>query len=589
MRNHALILAVAACFFAAVAPTLTWTEFCSGSENLNVAAAMEIRRTGRWLIPTLQDQPRIAKPPLTAWTTAALLPRSVLESLGDRDPEAFARAGRMLAWHARWPALVAACLTIIAVGALGTLCGGGATGFAAAAVCATNYAFLRFMRYATTDVHLAMWVAVGALCIALAMLRGRRWLGWTGAGLAMAMGFMSKGPVVLAQTAAPAAALAIWRWRAYRGQAGHPGGPDARAGARRHILPLLAGLAVFVAVALPWFVCVAMRMNAWDLWWREVTREGATDLPPDSPLSYLSIFPMMLPWVVFFAGGLWMGALAIAGRPKTADGPGPHAAPAESRRPEREGLVLAFMLLVVPLLIMSFFRDRNERYLLPMIGAASVLTGAAVADAIRRGRPGSPLDRCAMATHWGIVAGAAIALPVAGAVGVNSQAWLSPAAAAGLASAGGGIVAAGMAIWRRRTSAVIWTTMAVMAIAQAVFVVGYSRTVRGRAETLPLADVIRRECPDAYLHNYTPNRRGPLELSIYLNRTMYVVDNPGDLKPADRPRAIVVLEHIRQGMPPLPGSWRHLGNMRGMKHTWHAYCLPRAGDPPATAPAGAAR
>ena len=64
--------------FAAIAPTLRWLEFSNGAEGLAVATAMEIRRTGRWLVPTLNDEPRLAKPPLTSWITAAAMPPKTL-------------------------------------------------------------------------------------------------------------------------------------------------------------------------------------------------------------------------------------------------------------------------------------------------------------------------------------------------------------------------------------------------------------------------------------------------------------------------------------------------------------------------------
>jgi len=57
---------IAALFFVVAAPTLSWLEFSNGSENLNIATALEIRRTGNWLLPTLQGEPRYAKPPAGA-------------------------------------------------------------------------------------------------------------------------------------------------------------------------------------------------------------------------------------------------------------------------------------------------------------------------------------------------------------------------------------------------------------------------------------------------------------------------------------------------------------------------------------------
>ena len=64
---------LAATFFAAIAPTVDWLEFGSSMENLVVATAMEVRRTEQWLVPTLEGEPRLAKPPLAAWVSAAAI------------------------------------------------------------------------------------------------------------------------------------------------------------------------------------------------------------------------------------------------------------------------------------------------------------------------------------------------------------------------------------------------------------------------------------------------------------------------------------------------------------------------------------
>src|SRR5256885_13561039 len=45
-------------FFAATAPTLPWVEFAGGAENIVVATALEMRRSGQWLIPTLAGERR---------------------------------------------------------------------------------------------------------------------------------------------------------------------------------------------------------------------------------------------------------------------------------------------------------------------------------------------------------------------------------------------------------------------------------------------------------------------------------------------------------------------------------------------------
>src|SRR5215471_12112008 len=66
-RDLLAMVAIPLLFYAAIAPTLTWLEFDSGSENLVVAAALEMRRGSQWLMPTLQGELRITKPPLATW------------------------------------------------------------------------------------------------------------------------------------------------------------------------------------------------------------------------------------------------------------------------------------------------------------------------------------------------------------------------------------------------------------------------------------------------------------------------------------------------------------------------------------------
>src|SRR4051794_41078202 len=211
-------LGIAALVFAAVAPTLSWLEFSSGSENLVVETVLEMRRGGPWLVPTLEKLPRTQKPPLPAWLTAAAARPGTGAALADRDPVGRATAYTRLAWEVRWPALLCSCLTLLAVYELGRVIGDARLGLTAAAVCGTTALFLRFGRYATTDVQLALWVNVANVGLAWAVLRGRWWAGSLLAGAALGLAFMSKGPVCLVQTVLLVAGFAIWRrWAEKKG------------------------------------------------------------------------------------------------------------------------------------------------------------------------------------------------------------------------------------------------------------------------------------------------------------------------------------------------------------------------------------
>src|SRR5690348_12930630 len=89
-------------FFGAIAPTLSWLEFSGGMENLNIATALELRRDhpDNWLVPTLEAETRIKKPPLTAWITAAAMRPSTMQALSDPDLSLRAAAQRRLAFEA---------------------------------------------------------------------------------------------------------------------------------------------------------------------------------------------------------------------------------------------------------------------------------------------------------------------------------------------------------------------------------------------------------------------------------------------------------------------------------------------------------
>src|SRR5688500_5660592 len=117
------LLGIIIATFALIAPTLTWLEFSGGSENLNIGTAMEILREDRWLLPTLDGEPRVAKPPLTAWITAAAIDANTFQAMSSRDADLRARAERQLAWQVRWPFLLASCLMLLATAELGRVLG----------------------------------------------------------------------------------------------------------------------------------------------------------------------------------------------------------------------------------------------------------------------------------------------------------------------------------------------------------------------------------------------------------------------------------------------------------------------------------
>jgi len=572
--NLPALVGVALLAAAAIAPTLPWLEFSSGSENLVVATALEIRREGNWSMPTLQGEPRTNKPPLAAWLAALSIDDETLGHISNPDPARREKGFRCMALRIRAAGIPMLVMWTLAVGITGTMIGGRRAGVLAAAVCVSTYGFLRFSRYATTDVQLAAWVAVANALLAAAALRARIWLGLVGGAVALAMAFLSKGPVCLVQSVVPLAAFVLWRRWAQRryGPAGGLDEPDLPpVGSLRWRAAALAGCVLFAAIALPWFILVAARHpEVLSRWWVEVTRHGAR-LEQDSDwYSYISIFAMVLPWVVFFVGGLVLVVPRCVGR----RGLAPPSEVPDGGRP-----VLALALLAVPIFIMSFFADRAERYLLPMLGPAAILAALSLDVFFRTVHERSPLHRLMLAIHWPIVIAAGIVFPLA--LSPLTAGWLDDelrwftlglaAAAAGAAAL---LILAGMWWQRRWPAAMVLTTAAVAFIAQAMYAHGYGTQGEGRSDMRPLAEAVWAAAPEAEAYSFTPDSRLRQDFSIYLNRTVHRVQAISAIAPSARPQ--VLLSAHKVSGPPLeiPADWRPLASVRKDNRIWSVHVRP---------------
>src|SRR4051812_26237794 len=165
-------IGLVALVFGAVGPTLPWLEFSGGMENLNIATALELRRDhpGDWLVPTLEGEPRIKKPPLTAWLTGHAMRPATVAAMSSTDPVVREAAAARLAWESRWPSLLAACLMVVATYELGRAVADATVGLVAGLVAATTVIFLQFGRSAMVDVHLGLWVTVANVALAHAIL-----------------------------------------------------------------------------------------------------------------------------------------------------------------------------------------------------------------------------------------------------------------------------------------------------------------------------------------------------------------------------------------------------------------------------------
>jgi 4-amino-4-deoxy-L-arabinose transferase-like glycosyltransferase len=225
-----------------------------------------------------------------------------------------------------------------------------------------------------------LWVAVANAAIARLLLRGPSWARQRSvAGIALGLALMSKGPVGLLQT--PRSRLRL-RDRSAARRAYRSSQIDLALS-----LKLLVGSGWYVYV----FTHVPGRLDALGRSsWRAADRARSRG----NPLSYLSLLAYMLPWTGRADSRARSGPASTRGGESSIAGRSPCCSC--SCRSS----------------VMSFFPDRKERYLLPLVAPAAILAArrdCRRCSTRRRNETSRPL------VHWARLAAIAVGFPIAGA------------------------------------------------------------------------------------------------------------------------------------------------------------------------------
>ncbi len=331
MRRPLPVLLVAA------ATLLLWHLGAYGLWESTEARYAEIAarmvRSGDWMTPRLNHIIHFDKPPLTYWVTGIGLTVFGLDELG-------ARIG-----------LVVAALVVLTVTYRWAADAGPPTAAPYAFLCLLSAPlFFALARSVTSDLYLTVWVvlAVDAARRATGPTRARgwRWLAWGAVGA----GFLTKGPVVLLWTVAPALA-----WAALT---------DNWSRLRRLWDPI--GVTLAVAIALPWYVVTAVRHPQLIDFWLSVQTVGRVTAPYEGERAPVWFFLITVVW----AAGPWIvpATLELA------------------RRRPRPNVPYVVVWAVFPLLVFSLFPTKRANYVLPMLPAVALLAGSWWAAAGERSR-----------------------------------------------------------------------------------------------------------------------------------------------------------------------------------------------------------
>lgn len=552
-------ITLVALVLACIVPTLSWLEFTNGSENLNAGTVLEMHRGGSWLVPTLNGQTRLAKPPLTAWTSAALVPGSVFPPLESADATVRDAAYRRLAFHLRWPTLVLACITMLGAYATGRSLFSPRVGWAAAAVCGSTLLFLRFGRAATTDVQLACWVSLANALFASHVFGVARAWKLLLIGVTLGLSMLAKGPVGLAMTVAPWLLFALLDSQTR---------DRVRANLPRTLTWTLAAALIALALSIPWFAYVLLRnANAMEIWRKEITREGATMLEPDPWWDYVSLIFIVLPWTLFFIAGLGT---------------------AFQERAQRT-VRLLICLLIVPIVILSFAKDKNDRYLVPLLPAVSIFAALALRPQFLPSAQLNKGDRFLRIGHWITVAVLVLALPALSIANIlrgdeENNLFTMPDSTLLLAAGAALLVAT---IWTsvRLPGAIAPATLLCMLFAAAVAVASYTKNDEGRSELKPITDAVHEIDPNTRYWFYDPPEHTkivPPDIGIYLNRPVRTARDEPTLMTAAEGDIVFMVQ--RKGTPePTVDGWTALTKRGENGRYWWALRRATTSTQPAAA------
>jgi 4-amino-4-deoxy-L-arabinose transferase-like glycosyltransferase len=232
----------------------------------------EMLARGEWVVPYLQAEPYLDKPPLCYWLAMA-------------SYRLFGAAN----WTARLGPALAVHACVLLVYLLGRRSLGEPAAFRGALLLALAPGFLGMGRLLLLDGVLALWVTLGVLS-AFEAVRGPRlrrgW--WLLAAASCGLGVLTKGPVAVLLVVPP-----LWLYRCLNGSAW-----------RLSWRACLAFAAVVLALTVPWYVLVCLRTPGFAghfLWEHNVVRFMS---PFDHVRPVWFYFPILL-------AGLLPGTLLI--------------------------------------------------------------------------------------------------------------------------------------------------------------------------------------------------------------------------------------------------------------------------------------
>jgi len=466
----AAIVVVAMLFYRLGAHPLMETSDARYSE-----IAWEMVDSGDWVTPRMNGAIHLDKPPLAYW-------------LGATGLALFGHSERAV----RLPMAIAATATLLLVLYLGRWLFGGRTGLLALLLLGTAPLFVFMARLFTTDLYLTLWVVAAYVAFLRGYAAPEPQRGWAIAfAAALALGMMTKGPVVLLHTLVPILPYHfLW---------------GIRGRLRRFFSP--PAIATFVLIVAPWFLLVWVRHpDLWAFYFNQelVGRVTGDALGRRQPFYYFAKILLIgfLPWI------FWLPSLAR----RSGDG-------IDRQPPVPDADRLLLLWAILPFVVLSIIRSKLPPYILPLIPALALWAGARLDDSLRQTRPPWPKGFVAFTALTAVVAIGGIAAVVG-----QHDRW-HPTTLPVLVVSFALVVASLFAFalsWRGRSRATTFVALLCVAATLNLTGIHFLPNTKTKYRYYPLADRLAGQlAADDEVVTYRYYLRG---LPFYLQRTVTVAD-----------------------------------------------------------------
>lgn len=308
------------------------------NEGRRALAIQEMVASGNWLLPHLNGELYLTKPPLLYWLSSSL---ALIWGVNE--------------WTLRLPSALAAIAVLIMAYRYTLRQSGQWAALFAVQLLIANLGFAMLGRRAEIEMLLSA-LCIGSLLSALQYIQYQSSKNWiTLSYFLLALALMTKGPLVLLLVTLPLLIAAIYSKN-----------PHIKA-----VLLSWRGWLIFLIVGMAWYAVVSWQLGL-DVWATVFKRDMLDKMQSDSAKPFLSYLGWIAVDFMLLIGLFFVGAKEFFKQ--------------QIQQPKQLVLLVATIL---PLIIFSLFSNKHAKYLLPIYPLIAILLAiklAAIFDTVTEAR-----------------------------------------------------------------------------------------------------------------------------------------------------------------------------------------------------------